>query len=755
VQKFRVKVSVRAINTKFGGSVDLKTAKISAAELDAIVYAYHGNIFAVLGPQHIKDSNYSLRTYLPEADEVVVVDRDSRSQLTVLNKIHPAGVFEGEARLPSSSAYLFQVRYGDATIFIEDTYRFPSELNPTDVYLFGEGTHEKLYQWLGAHLREVAGVKGALFTVWAPNAKRVSVVGDFNFWDGRHHVMRRHPASGLWELFIPGIEENALYKYEILSQNHGVLPLKADPFGFAAQHPPETASKIVAQSRYPWSDNSWLERKVEHGYRDQPVCIYEVHLGSWKRKGSNGDQYLNYLELADQLIPYVQSMGFTHIQLMPISEYPFDGSWGYQPVGLYAPTSRFGSPDEFREFINRCHLAGIGVLIDWVPGHFPSDGHGLAFFDGSPLYEHADPRQGFHPDWNTYIYNYGRCEVANFLYSNALYWFDEFHIDGLRVDAVASMLYLDYSREGGEWIPNEHGGRENLAAIALLKRVNQKVYEHYPNAMMVAEESTAWPGVSHPVYAGGLGFGYKWNMGWMNDSLRYMSNDPIHRRYHHHDLTFSLLYAFHENFILPLSHDEVVHGKGSLIDKMPGDAWQKFANLRAYYGFMWAHPGKKLLFMGCEFAQGNEWSHDRALDWPLIKDVHWHAGVKKLVEDLNHLYRSTPALYYHDCEGRGFEWLDADDSGASVFAFARKAHKSLVVVVSNMTPVLREGYRIGVSHPGYYKELLNTDAAIYGGSEKGNAGGVTSSAVSSHGRSNSISMTLPPLATVFFEWQSM
>ena len=729
------------------------TAMISAAELDSIVHAYHGNIFAVLGPHQMHNGNYAVRTFLPEAQSVTVVERDTHSVIGELKCIHPAGVFEGEVALKARSEYQLAVKYDDLTHIAEDPYRFPSVLNPTDVYLFGEGTHERLYRWLGAHVREIDGVYGTVFTVWAPNARRVSVVGDFNFWDGRQHVMRSHAASGLWEIFIPGVGDGALYKYEILSKDHGVLPLKADPMGFAAELPPETASRVVAEKPFNWQDNDWQARKIEQGYRDQPVSIYQVHLGSWRRKGEHGQQYLNYDELAEELIPYVQSMGFTHIQLMPISEFPFDGSWGYQPIGLYAPTSRFGTPTQFKRFIDLCHQAGVGVLIDWVPGHFPSDGHGLAFFDGTPLYEHADPRQGFHPDWNTYIYNYGRCEVANFLFSNALYWFEEFHIDGLRVDAVASMLYLDYSREDGEWIPNSYGGRENLDAIALLKRVNQKVYEHYPNAMMVAEESTAWPGVSHPVYAGGLGFGYKWNMGWMNDSLRYMANDPIHRRYHHHDMTFSLLYAFNENFILPLSHDEVVHGKGSLLDKMPGDAWQKFANLRAYYGFMWGHPGKKLLFMGGEFAQGREWDHNSALDWHLVNDVHWHSGVKKLVEDLNHLYTQTPALHFDDCEARGFEWLDADDNAASVFAFARKAHDKTVLVISNMTPVLREGYRVGVPKGGFYKERLNTDAAIYGGSDKGNAGGVASEKIASHGRPESILLTLPPLATVYFEWQ--
>ncbi|MDZ7923948.1 MAG: 1,4-alpha-glucan branching protein GlgB [Marinagarivorans sp.] len=727
---------------------------ISAAELDSVVYAYHGDIFAVLGPHQMLNGNYAVRVFLPEAISVSIIERGSNRLIKPLNRIHPAGVFEAEVALGSRSAYLLEVEYENGKKIAEDTYRFPSMLNPTDVYLFGEGTHEKLYQWLGSHLKEIDGVRGTLFTVWAPNANRVSVVGEFNFWDGRHHVMRKHVASGLWELFIPGVAENALYKYQILSKNHGVLPLKADPMAFAAQLRPETASRVIAQSQYAWGDNSWTSRKVEQGYRDQAVSVYEVHLGSWKRKGDHGNDYYSYLDMVDELIPYVKAMGFTHIQLMPVSEYPFDGSWGYQPIGLYAPTSRFGSPDEFRQFIDCCHQQEIGVLVDWVPGHFPSDGHGLAFFDGSPLYEHADPRQGFHPDWNTYIYNYGRSEVANYLFSNALFWFDQFHIDGLRVDAVASMLYLDYSRESGEWVPNIHGGRENLEAIALLKRVNQKVYEHYPNAMMVAEESTAWPGVSHPVYAGGLGFGYKWNMGWMNDSLRYMSNDPIHRRYHHHDMTFSLLYAFNENFVLPLSHDEVVHGKGSLLDKMPGDAWQKFANLRAYYGFMWGHPGKKLLFMGCEFAQGREWNCNTSLDWHLLENAHWHVGVQRLVRDLNNLYTSLPALHFDDCEARGFEWLDADGTGTSVFAFARKAHSGFVVVVSNMTPVLRSGYRIGVPEAGFYRERVNTDAAIYGGSDKGNSGGIFAESISSHGRNQSIFITLPPLATLFFEWHA-
>jgi 1,4-alpha-glucan branching enzyme len=597
---------------------------------------------------------------------------------------------------------------------------------------------------------EVEGVPGVRFAVWAPNARRVSVVGEFNFWDGRHHMMRKHIPSGVWELFIPHLQVGALYKYEIKSRDGHLLPQKADPVGFAAERPPQTASRVVDTRDYVWNDTAWMSNRAHQSAIDRPISIYEVHLGSWRRDPQNPVEYLSYRELADQLIPYVLNLGFTHIQLMPISEYPFDGSWGYQPVGLFAPTSRFGGPQDFMHFIDSCHQAGLGVLIDWVPGHFPSDGHGLARFDGTPLYEHADERQGFHPDWNTYIYNYGRCEVANFLYANALFWLERFHVDGLRVDAVASMLYLDYSRKQGEWIPNSYGGRENLEAIDLLKRVNQKVYERFPDIMMVAEESTAWPGVSHPVHAGGLGFGYKWNMGWMNDSLRYMSNDPIHRQYHHHDLTFSLLYAFNENFILPLSHDEVVHGKRSLLDKMPGSGDQKFANLRAYYAFMWAHPGKKLLFMGGEFAQGVEWNHNVSLDWHLL-DVHFHQGVQRLVQDLNRLYRECPQLHRHDCNPQGFEWVDADDRHNSVFAFIRKADNCVpMLIVANMTPVLREGYRIGVPSAGYYRELLNTDAQLYGGGDHGNGGGCVAESQESHGRPWSITLTLPPLATLVF-----
>lgn len=723
-------------------------AFISPSQIDSLIYSDCEDVFGLLGLHPFGDNQLILRVYLPSADKVEVLATDSETVLATLQPLR-GGVFFTLIACGEFFPYRLRVQYGDYQEIREDPYRFPSTVTETDLYLFGEGNHERLYDWMGAQIVTVAGVQGVRFCVWAPNARRVSVVGEFNFWDGRPHMMRKHIPSGLWEIFIPGLTAGTLYKYEIKTRDGHVLPHKSDPMGFAAEQPPQTASRVVDLRGYEWQDQSWMSQRQQHASIQSPISIYEVHLGSWRRKEG---QYLNYGELAEALIPYVKSMGFTHIQLMPVSEFPFDGSWGYQPVGLYAPTSRFGTPQAFRHFVDQCHQAEIGVLIDWVPGHFPSDGHGLARFDGTPLYEHADDRQGFHPDWNTYIYNYGRCEVANFLFANALFWLDQFHIDGLRVDAVASMLYLDYSRNEGEWIPNHYGGRENLEAIDLLKRINLKVYQHFPDAMMVAEESTAWPGVSHPVYAGGLGFGFKWNMGWMNDSLRYMCNDPIHRQYHHHDMTFSLLYAFNENFILPLSHDEVVHGKGSLLDKMPGNGEQKFANLRAYYGFMWTHPGKKLLFMGGEFAQGGEWNHDRSLDWHLL-DIHWHKGVQKLIQDLNRLYVENKALHGSDCSADGFEWIEADDYRNSVFVYLRKSGDAApLIAVTNMTPVMRSGYRIGVPGPGYYAERLNTDAEIYGGEDRGNGGGCHAVAETSHGRDWSIEIVLPPLTTLVFQW---
>jgi 1,4-alpha-glucan branching enzyme len=617
----------------------------------------------------------------------------------------------------------------------------------------GEGSHKRLWERLGAHLIEHQGVWGVHFAVWAPNARRVSVVGDFNQWDGRRYPMRLHPGNGVWEIFLPGLTEGAVYKYEILGAHNALLPLKADPYGFGAELRPKNASVVRKVDAFPWSDTGWRSaRKAKHAI-DAPISIYEVHLGSWRR--GEGNRFLSYDELADQLIPYVQQMGFTHIELLPITEYPFDGSWGYQPIGLFAATARHGEPAAFARFVDRCHAAGIGVLLDWVAGHFPTDEHGLGRFDGTALYEHADPRQGFHQDWNTLIYNYGRPEVANYLHANALFWLDAYHLDGLRVDAVASMLYLDYSRKEGEWVPNRYGGRENLEAISFLKRANELAYGADDTIVTVAEESTAWPAVSRPTYAGGLGFGYKWNMGWMHDTLVYMSKDPVHRRWHHHQMTFGLLYAFTENFVLPLSHDEVVHGKGTILSRMPGDAWQKFANLRAYYAFMWGHPGKKLLFMGQEFGQGSEWDAENSLDWHLL-DIGWHKGVQTLIGDLNRLYRDEPALHQLDCDGGGFEWLEANDAETSVLAWLRKGKpgSAPVLVICNFTPTPRDGYRLGLPAAGRWREILNTDAQIYGGSGLGNLGMIATEEVASHGRMYSAKLTLPPLATVWFRLET-
>jgi 1,4-alpha-glucan branching enzyme len=586
------------------------------------------------------------------------------------------------------------------------------------------------------------------FAVWAPNARSIAVVGDFNSWDGRRNPMRRLGESGIWETFVPGAAAGALYKYELHDQHGHLLPLKADPYAFAAEHRPATASIVTElPARRPPEAGRTARNAL-----DAPIAIYEVHLGSWRRRGDGA--FLSYGELADQLLAYVRDMGFTHVELMPVTEHPFDGSWGYQPTGMFAPTSRFGTPQDFLAFVERCHAEGVGVILDWVPGHFPSDPHGLALFDGTHLYEHADPRQGRHQDWGTLIYNFGRAEVRSFLISSALFWIDRYGVDALRVDAVASMLYLDYSRKPGEWIPNAHGGNENLEAIDFLRRMNELVHAEGRAAGSIAEESTAWPMVSRPTYLGGLGFTYKWNLGWMHDTLDYMSHDPVHRRYHHDKLTFGLIYAFNENFVLPLSHDEVVHGKGSLLGRMKGDRWQRFANLRAYFGFMYAHPGKKLLFMGSELAQEREWNHDQSLDWHLLDDL-LHRGVQTLVRDLNRLYRATPALHALDCEPRGFEWIDGGNVEQSVYAFLRRGRQDseTVVVVCNFTPVPRPGYRIGVPHPGAYVEWLNTDAEVYGGSNVGNFGRVVAEDVPAHGRAHSISIWLPPLATVVFAWE--
>jgi 1,4-alpha-glucan branching enzyme len=622
-------------------------------------------------------------------------------------------------------------------------------LTDFDCYLMGEGSHERTYEKMGAHLVEINGKKGVHFAVWAPNAGQVYLMGDFNAWHGKSHPLNSSN-SGIWTLFVPELPENTLYKYRVVSPSGDTFE-KADPYGFAMEQRPRTASVVTELDRYQWTDGDWVSRRAEQQALDQPISIYEVQLSSWRKVPDEkwGSRYLTYRELADELIPYVVKMGYTHLELLPIAEFPFDGSWGYQVLGFYAPTSRFGNPEDLMYFIDQCHQNQLGVILDWVPAHFPKDGAGLNFFDGTHLYAHTDPRQGEHQDWGTMVFNYGRNEVRAFLISNALFWIDKYHFDGLRVDAVASMLYLDYSREEGEWLPNQHGGRENLDAISFLRKMNEVVHGIFPGVLTMAEESTAWPQVSRPTYTGGLGFSLKWNMGWMHDTLKYMSKDPIHRKYHQNDMTFGLLYAFNENFILPLSHDEVVHGKGSLLSKMAGDEWQKFANLRAFYGFMWAHPGKKLLFMGGEFGQWQEWNFENSLEWAAL-DAPNHLGVQRFVQDLNQLYQKEPALYENDFEQSGFQWLDASDTDNSVLSFIRKAKSSnaFVVIVTNFTPVPWDGYRVGVPEPGYYKEILNSDSEYYWGSNTGNDGGQVSDSISMHGHPQSLSLILTPLSTI-------
>ena len=625
-------------------------------------------------------------------------------------------------------------------------------LTDFDCYLMGEGSHERTYEKMGAHLVEINGKKGVHFAVWAPNAHQVYVMGDFNAWHGKSHPLNSSN-SGIWTLFVPELPENTLYKYRVVSQSGDTFE-KADPYGFAMEQRPRTASVVTVLDRYQWTDSDWVSRRAEQQALDQPISIYEVQLSSWRKVPDEkwGTRYLSYRELADELIPYVVKMGYTHLELLPIAEFPFDGSWGYQVLGFYAPTSRFGNPEDLMYFIDQCHQNQLGVILDWVPAHFPKDGAGLNFFDGTHLYAHTDPRQGEHQDWGTMVFNYGRNEVRAFLISNALFWIDKYHFDGLRVDAVASMLYLDYSREEGEWLPNQYGGRENLDAISFLRKMNEVVHGIFPGVLTMAEESTAWPQVSRPTYTGGLGFSLKWNMGWMHDTLKYMSKDPIHRKYHQNDMTFGLLYAFSENFILPLSHDEVVHGKGSLLSKMAGDEWQKFANLRAFYGFMWAHPGKKLLFMGGEFGQWQEWNFENSLEWAAL-DAPNHKGVQRFVQDLNQLYQKEPALYENDFEPSGFQWVDASDTDNSVLSFIRKATSSnqFVVIVTNFTPVPWDGYRLGVPEPGYYKEILNSDSEHYWGSNAGNDGGQATDSISMHGHPQSLSLILPPLATIMLK----
>jgi 1,4-alpha-glucan branching enzyme len=721
-------------------------------QIEAIVTARNSDPFAFLGMHEAADG-LVVRAMLPGAKGVAIIDAATGEIAAQAELTHADGLFV--ANLPDRTqrfSYRLRARWNGVEHEFDDAYRFPPVLGDLDLHLLVEGKHLDSYRKLGAHAMALDGVDGVAFAVWAPNAQRVSVVGNFDSWDGRRLPMRKRHTGGFWDIFVPGIGAGEIYKYELVAPDGVVLPLKADPYAAQTEAPPRSASVVAVPNHFPWQDGEWLAGRGRANDRASPIAVYEVHLGSWRRNVAEGGRYLSYRELADQLVPYVADLGFTHVEIMPVTEYPFDGSWGYQPLSLFAPSARYGSPDDFRFFIEACHRAGLGVWLDWVPGHFPSDAHGLARFDGTALYEHADPRQGLHRDWNTLIYNYGRREVANFLLASALCWIRDFHIDGLRVDAVASMLYLDYSRQAGDWIPNMYGGRENLDAIAFLRRMNEVVYGEGTGATTIAEESTAWPMVSRPVYVGGLGFGFKWNMGWMHDTLGYMSRDPIHRMYHHNDLTFGLLYAFHENFILPLSHDEVVYGKRSLIGKMPGDDWQRFANLRAYYAFMWTHPGKKLLFMGGEFAQEREWNHDIGLDWQLLEEP-MHAGVHRLIHDLNWLYRGTPALHQRDGEGDGFSWIDANNGAESVVSYLRRGAdnpEAIAVVVCNFTPVPREGYRIGVPYGGYYRERINTDAQDYGGSGVGNSGGVEAEPQPMHGHPHSLKLHLPPLAALIF-----
>ena len=726
-------------------------ATLSPHDLDLLLRAEHADPLGVLG-LHSVNGTQVVRAFRPDAKTLAVVDRADPKTKFEAQRIAVEGVFEATINGRSDRFdYVLEVtNWAGDTIQVADPYSFGPLLGELDMHLYCEGTHYEIYRKLGAHLMEVNGHAGVLFSVWGPNAQRVSVVGDFNGWDGRLHPMRKRVEAGIWEIFIPGVGEQAHYKFE-LRNCFGQIVLKGDPFAFFSQHGLQTASLVFNLDRFSWSDREWMESRRTREWHKEPVSIYEVHLGSWARVPEENNRYLSYREFSDRLIKYVLEMGYTHIELMPIAEHPFDGSWGYQVTGYYSPTSRHGNPDEFREFVDRCHQAGIGVILDWVPGHFPKDAYGLAQFDGTHLYEHADPRQGEHQDWGTLIFNYGRNEVRNFLIGNALFWLDEYHIDGLRVDAVASMLYLDYSRAPGAWIPNVHGGRENLEAIFFLKRFNEVSYERFPGIMTIAEESTAWPGVSRPTFLGGLGFGFKWNMGWMHDFLVYMSREPVHRKYHQGDITFSLLYAFQEHFILVLSHDEIVHGKGSLLNKMPGDAWQKFANLRMFYAWMYSYPGKKLLFMGGEFGQWQEWNHDRSLDWHLLQ-FPMHAGLRRLVQHLNHLYRKEPALWQLDDSYEGFEWIDFHDAESSIIAYFRKAHDGPILIFAvNATPIPRHTYRIGAAGEGWYEEILNTDADTYGGSNVGNFGGVHADAIPWQGQSHSISINLPPLGVVAFK----
>ncbi len=730
---------------------------VTPEQLQRILTAQERDPFSVLGPhpeKHGKAEHIRIRAFLPDAAEVACLHPQQDGNPLPMTLVAPGGMFEavfpGKVLDPT---YLLRVTTTQGDTFQQyDPYAFSPVLSEFDLHLFGEGKLYKSYEKLGAHRCTHEGVEGVNFAVWAPNAKRVSVVGTFNGWDGRRHPMRARGGVGIWELFIPGIAEGEIYKYEILPQE-GVLPFtKADPYATAAEYRPKTASLVCDVSQHQWNDSNWMEARKAGDPLKNPVSIYEVHLGSWKRVVEEGNRWMTYQELGENLIPYVKEMGFTHIELMPIVEHPFDGSWGYQATGYFAPTSRFGTPEDFMNFVEACHQSGIGVIMDWAPAHFPDDPHGLAFFDGTHLYDHADPRKGWHPEWKSRIFNYGRTEVKNFLINSALSWFDRYHIDGIRVDAVASMLYLDYARKDGEWVPNQHGGNENLEAVEFIKELNVIAHQEHPGIMTIAEESTAWSGVSRPIYVGGLGFSFKWNMGWMHDTLEYFQLDPVYRKFHQDKVTFGLMYAFTENFVLVLSHDEVVHGKKALLDKMPGDDWQRFANLRALFGHMWGHPGKKMLFMGGEIGQWWEWNHDDSLQWHLLDNAS-HRGFQHYIADLNRLYQSEPALHQVDFDWQGFQWIDLHDSDNSTLTYIRYAQDQAecIVCACNFTPMPREQYRMGVPSGGLYKELLNSDSEVYGGSNMGNGGNVQADPIPWHNQPFSLLVTLPPLSVVFFK----
>ena len=728
---------------------------LSEAEINAIIYGMHGAPFSLLGMHETGPDRPGVvvRAFRPYAVKVELV-RKSDGKTFEMPRIHADGLYEAFFPKTKPFAYSFRLTWFDGTTAdLEDPYRFPLQLTDLDLYLHGEGTNVRSYKKMGAHPMTVDGVEGVHFAVWAPNAIRVSVVGWFNQWDGRIHPMQQRAGSGVWELFMPHLKPGDLYKFEVKGHDD-FLAQKADPYGFASEIRPRTASMVWDHETYRWNDEEWLAQRSGRQWLEEAISIYEVHLSSWRRDPSDPKRFLSYAELADTLIPYVKDLGYTHIELLPISEHPFDGSWGYQTIGYYSPTSRFGNPDDFKAFVDKCHAAGIGVVLDWVPAHFPKDGHGLAYFDGTHLYEHADPRLGEHKDWGTYIFNYGRNEVRDFLLSNALFWADVYHVDGLRVDAVASMLYLDYSRKEGEWIPNKFGGRENLDAVDFLKKFNEIVHAEYPGFLTFAEESTAWPMVSRPTYLGGLGFDLKWNMGWMHDTLSYMQKDPVYRKYHHQQMTFSMIYAFSENFILPFSHDEVVYGKGAMLSKMPGDMWRQFANLRLLYAYMYAHPGKKLAFMGMEFGQWREWNFAESLDWNLL-DYDSHSGVRRLVRDLNAMLKGFGCLHEIDFSWEGFEWIDLSDWENSTLITLRKGKHpdDLLVCAFNFTPVPRRAYRIGLPRPGTYEEVLDTDASIYAGSGVGNPRFIRSEPTPWQNRPASAAVVLPPLAAVFFRFR--